>query len=406
MWFTDTYLRIEPNPQVSYLNFCLAAICQTCNLSSNSFRLAIFFNPQIVSALKSIFFPSSESPFITNMTSKTAFLDGRWLPSESHITYQNFKHWEAAMRQSHEMAQTQADGQQLRQVSMWRPASPAFTPQSSSENESQFAYEVEPEALMFRLARNRPALDALRRTRKMRYRHNLKFLATSFPLADEQAKKDKEVKKEAAKKAEKAQGLTSAEILAQKELAKKKQVEKTVEELKYIREMKAAKVKAAASERLKEKEAKNGTPGKETEKVTAKSAKETAGKKVETTARKRAEKTGKSMEKVMQSSASLMPPNVFAKTAPKTAGKRAEKEAQQSFCPMPPNIFAIKAPKRAAKSTEESDEEDSEKTVKRAKKTAPETVEETAPKSTGSTTARKSGKKSLYAKMMPKMKRW
>ncbi|KAG6360960.1 hypothetical protein INS49_012028 [Diaporthe citri] len=303
------------------------------------------------------------------MASKNAFLDGRWVPADSRITYQNFKHWEAAMRQSHEMAQTQADGQHLRQLSMCGPASPTFTPQTGCDKQSEIVHETNPDAIVFHLARNRPALDALRRTRKMRYRHNLKFLAASFPLADEQAKKDKQARKAAEKKAEEAQGLTAAEILAQKELAKKKIGEKTVEELKYIREMKAAKVKAAATERIKDKEAKNGITGKGTEKAT--------GKKVKSAARK-------SAEKAVQRSTSLMPPNVFAM-------KTAEKVAQGGFCPMPPNIFAMKAPKRAGNSIEEADGE---------------SAEETAPKSTGSTAGRKSGKKTLRAKMMPKMKRW
>ncbi|KAI7779042.1 hypothetical protein LA080_001388 [Diaporthe eres] len=341
------------------------------------------------------------------MPSKKAFLDGRWVPSESRITYQNFKHWEAAMRQSHEMAQTQADGQHLRDLSMG-PASPAFTPPASAENESQFAYDVDPDAAIFRLARNRPALEALRRTRKMRYRHNLKFLAANFPLADELRTKEKQAKKEAKTEAEKAQGLTTAEILAQKELAKKKMTEKTVEELKYIREMKAAKVKEAATERLKEKEAKDSITEKKAEKATGKNVKETAGKKVEKAAPKRAEKIGKSAEKekAVQRSDFLMAPNVFATTAKKTAGKDEEKEVQKSFCPMPPNVFAMKAPKRARKSTEETDGESDEETGKSAKKTAPKTVEKTAPKSTGSTAGRKSGKQTLRAKMMPKMKRW
>lgn len=346
------------------------------------------------------------------MTSKNAFLNGRWVPADSRITYQNFKHWEAAMRQSHEMGQTQADGRHLRQLFMCDPGSPAFTPQATADNETQFAYEVDPEALIFRLARNRPALDALRRTRKMRYRHNLKFLAANFPLADELAKKEKqaknEAKNEAQKEAEKAQGLTTAEILAQKELAKKKIAEKTVEELKYIREMKAAKVKAAASDRLKEKEAKDNITAKKTEKVTGKSSKETAGKKLENAARKSAEKTGKSAEKsagksvesVVQSGAYLMPPNVFAKTAAKTAGKSEEK----SFCPMPPNVFAL--PKTAGKSTKKATGESDEESGESDEETAPKTVKKTASKSTGSTAGRKSGKKSLYAKMMPKMRRW
>lgn len=340
-------------------------------------------------------------------------LDGRWVPSESRITYQNFKHWEAAMRQSHEMAQTQADGHHLRGLSMG-PASPAFTPQASAENESQFSHDVGPDAITFRLARNRPALDALRRTRKMRYRHNLKFLAANFPLADELGTKTKQARKEAKAEAEKAQGLTATEILAQKELAKKKKVEKTVEELKYIREMKAAKVKEAATERLKGKEAKDNITENKTEKATGKSVKETAGKKVENLAPKRAEKTGKSaekaagksVEKAVQNGAPLVAPNVFAMTAQKTAGKGEEKEVQKSFCPMPPNVFAMKAPKRTKKSTEDTDGESDEETGKRAKKTAPKTVEKTAPKSTGSTAARKSGKQTLRAKMMPKMKRW
>lgn len=308
------------------------------------------------------------------MAFKNAFLDGRWVPSDARITYQNFNHWEAAMRQSHEMAQTQADGQQLRHL--WGPASPTFTPQTGFDKQSDNVYETNPDAIVFRLARNRPALDALRRTRKIRYRHNLKFLAASFPLADEAAKKDKQAKQEAEK--EKAQGLTTAEILAQKELAKKKNVEKTIEELKYIREMKAAKTKAAASERLKEKEAKNGTTSKEAEKATGKSAKETPAKKVVTAARKSAQK----------------------------ATKSAEKEVQKTFCPQPPNMFAMPAQKKAKKSAEEDTGETAEKRGKRAEKAAPETVQNRAPKSTGEPRVTKSAGKSLRAKMMPKVKRW
>lgn len=307
------------------------------------------------------------------MAFKNAFLDGRWVPSDSRITYQNFQHWEAAMRQSHEMAQTQADGQQLRHL--WGPASPTFTPQTGFDGQSDNVYETDPDAIVFRLARNRPALDALRRTRKMRYRHNLKFLVASFPLADEAATKDEQAKKEAEK--EQAQGLTAAEILAQKELAKRKHVEKTVEELKYLREMKAAKTKAAATERLKEKDAKNGTTEKKTEKAAA---------------RKSAQKAAQSADKAARQAV------VEMVRAEKAAGKSTKKEVQKTFCPQPPNMFAMPAQKKA-KSTEEDTEESGQKT-------APEPVQNRAPKSTGESRVTKSGGKSLRAKMMPKVKRW
>lgn len=294
------------------------------------------------------------------MAPQNRFLDGRWVPADSHITYQDFKHWEYAMRQSHQMAQAQAEGQQLRQHPMETPSSPIFTHQICLDKQQpDNLQEPNPEAVIFRLARHRPALDALRRTHKMRYRRNLSVLAESFPLADELVTKEKKVKKDS----EKAQGLTGAEILAQKELAKRKNAEMTVEELKYIREMKAAKVKAAAQERLKEKNekaARNDITRNKVENSTGKSVKEIAGKKVDPAARKTAEKTvTKSMEK--------------------TTGKSVEKVARKG------------TEKNAPKVTE---------------KTAPKSAEKPAPKSTGKTVGKRSGKMSLRTKMMPKMKRW
>lgn len=334
------------------------------------------------------------------MSSRNAFLDGTWVPDDSKITFQDFKHWEKAMRHSHEMSKNQAKGQLLRQLPMDIPSSPIFThPIVADKQQSDNFHDTHPDAIVFRLARNRAALEALRRTHKMRYRRNLKYLAASFPLADEPAAKEKQAKEEAKKKAkeeaekaqkeaEKAQGLTSAEILAQKELARKKQAGIAVEELKYIREMKAVKVKAAATERLKDKVEKTDATGKEAQKAAGKSAKANAGKGLEKTVRKTADKTAR-------------------KTAEKTAGKSAGpvepwspmKTGEKAF-----NMFS--AEKTPRKDVDKTSRKSVEKTAaKSAEKEAPEKAapeKAVAPKSTSS----KSGKMSLRAKMMPKMKRW
>lgn len=385
------------------------------------------------------------------MASKQAFLDGQWVPNDSRITYQNFQHWEEAMIHSN-----QAEGQHLRQEPTWDQVSPKLTLQANDKQQSGDVHEIhsdvivheeinpdvilheidydvdvletQSDTIVFRLARNPGALEALRRTHKMRYRHNLKYLAASFPLADElatmktQAKKESEqakkeleqIKKKAeqakreleqakkeseqvkkaseqAKKAsEKTQGLTSAEILAQKELAKRKK-EITLEQLKELREMKDAKTKAAAEQRLKDKAAKSDPTGKQAQKA--------AGKSMEKTARKGADKTAR-------------------KTAEKTAGKSAEKAALESTenpwkirkGTEVVNIFSLETTKR--KRTEETTAQSAKKA--RPEKEAPEkeapkkavTEKAVREKAVPKSTASKPGKMSLRAKMMPKMKRW
>lgn len=311
------------------------------------------------------------------MTSNTRFLDGHWVPADSRITYQDFKHWEQAMRQSHEMSQTQADGQHLRKLSMCGPDSPSFTPQVNANSESQVPFDAaDTEHIVLRLARNRPAIDALRRTSKMRYRRNLKLLASSFPLADELAVKNKEAKK--------SQGLTDTEILAQKELAKRKAVELTVEELKCIKEMKAAKSKAAAEERLRQKNERASNidgVGKKTEKTTGKGIQKASGSGMMKPVEKRVEKTAAKV------TGNRVDKSAYVGTA-KNAGKVVEITTRKT----PDKTSGKDADKSASKSTE--------------KMTPKTSTEKAAPKKTGGTPAKRSGKMSLRAKMMPKMKRW
>ncbi|KKY33517.1 hypothetical protein UCDDA912_g06496 [Diaporthe ampelina] len=198
---------------------------------------------------------------------------------------------------------------------MANPGSPAFTPQIVGAKQSQDVREVHPDAIVFRLARNRAALDALRRTRKMRYRQNLKFLAKSFPLADEVATRNKQAREEA----DEAQGLTSDERLAQKEIAERKKTEMTVEELKYIKEMKAAKVKEAATKRLQ-------------------------------LARERADKN-EAVEKAVKRAGqkSLRTKLMPRKPIPKKAVEKAFEKpsaSQTTAKPFPKNIFAMPAQKK------------------------------------------------------------
>lgn len=317
------------------------------------------------------------------MTSNTRFLDGHWVPADSRITYQDFKHWEQAMRQSHEMSQTQTNGQHLRKLSMWGPASPSFTPQANANSESQVPFDAaDAEPIALRLARNRPAIDALRRTSKVRYRRNLKLLASSFPLADEFAAKNKKAKKDTEKEAKKAQGLTDTEIMAQKELAKRKAVELTVEELKCIKEMKAAKAKAAAKERLRQKnERASNIDG--------------GGKKTA---------TGKGIQKA--SGSGLMKPveNRVERTAVKVTANRVEKSAYVGTAKNAGKVLEITTRKTPNKTSgKDAEKSASKSTEKMAPKTS---TEKAAPKKIGGTPAKRSGKMSLRAKMMPKMKRW
>lgn len=250
------------------------------------------------------------------MAANNVFLNGEWLPSSSQITYQDFKHWEQAMMYSRESSINQAQGQRLRQLSVATPPSPAFTPQADTEKRTEDVREIHPDAIVVRLARNRAALDALRRTRKMRYRHSLKYLAKSFPLADEVAAKNKRARAEA----ERAQGLTGAERLAQKKLAEQKAAEMTVEEMRYIKEMKAARVKAAATKRLQ-------------------LAKERADKN-EAAEKRAAEK--KAAKKAGQNSlgATVMPRKAIAKAIAKPAAGQATER------PVPINIFEKPGPKK------------------------------------------------------------
>lgn len=285
------------------------------------------------------------------------------------------------MRQSHEMAQTQADGQHLRHLSARGPASPTLIPRANADNESQLAHDFDPKAVVIRLARNRPALYSLRRTRKMRYRLNLDFLSASFPLADEPKKE-----------AERAQGLTSTQILGQKKVSVMKIREYTDKELKWIRDGKAKEKAEKAQQRLKEQAARSDVTGRKDEKVTGKSIQKIAGQSLEKVAQKSTERTAK---KVVEK-------NVVRRRYVGTAVNTTER-------PAPFNMFLGKHIMPVSKSAEKSKAENTEKAAaKNTEKTARKSTEKTAPKSTGSTAASKSGKKTLRAKMMPapETKRW
>ncbi|KAL1850720.1 hypothetical protein Daus18300_012798 [Diaporthe australafricana] len=187
------------------------------------------------------------NPSVKNMTSEAVVQMIKMAPPAPPVEYQSFANWAQASEYSYEMAQLQANARYLRQLSMKNPVPPTSTPQEDCTDEPpQDFYRV-------RLAHNRDAIHALRRTRKMRHRHNLKFLATSFRLAHEpttrarQAKLEKQVKSVVTE----SENMDETVKIAQQELAAKKKEAMTVEELKAIRAMKADKVKAAAGERLK-----------------------------------------------------------------------------------------------------------------------------------------------------------
>lgn len=182
---------------------------------------------------------------VTNVTLKYG-VRNRELAPAPQLTYDSCKHWMRVMEHSYEMSQNQANEHYVRQLSMTNPVSPTFSPRIAVETPSEDIHKINPHGIEFRLARNPDALAALRRSRKLRYRHNLKLLKMSFKMAHEPAWKPKHDESPVTQ----PHNLTDAEWKAQKELADKKKAEMTVEELKYIAEMKSAKVKAAADQRL------------------------------------------------------------------------------------------------------------------------------------------------------------
>ncbi|KAJ0117364.1 hypothetical protein J7T55_003778 [Diaporthe amygdali] len=182
---------------------------------------------------------------VTNVALKYGVRNSE-LPPAPQLTYDSCKHWMRVMEHSYEMSQNQVNEHYVRQLSMTNPASPTFSPQMTVKEASEDIHKINPHGIEFRLARNPDALAALRRTRKLRYRNNLKLLKMSFKMAHEPAWKPKRDEGPVAQ----SHNLTDAEWKAQKELADKKKAEMTVEEMKYIAEMKSAKVKAAADQRL------------------------------------------------------------------------------------------------------------------------------------------------------------
>lgn len=185
------------------------------------------------------------SPSVNYMTAEVVVEMGKMAPPASPVQYHSFRNWAQASQQSYEMAQKQENAHYLRQLSKKNPVPPTSAPQDGTEEPPQDFYRVP-------LAHNRDALHALRRTRKMRHRHNLKLLTASFRLAHEPTTRARaKLEKQAKPVATQPKSTAKTVEIAQQELAEKKSAAMTVEELKAIAAMKAAKVKAAAGERLK-----------------------------------------------------------------------------------------------------------------------------------------------------------
>ncbi|KAI3395808.1 hypothetical protein diail_821 [Diaporthe ilicicola] len=204
-------------------------------------------------------------PF-SKMSCKDTVEHAKLAPPASPVAYGSFHHWYQATHHSHMMGQNQAGGHYLRQLSKNNPPSPTPNPHEVAEKHPQVVYQPKRDLITFRLVRNKPAIHAMRLSRKKRHRVNIKLLSKDFRLADENATKER-AKKAAA--AVQAKNLDKADKVAQKGLAAKKSETMTVKEMKYIADMKAAEKKAAAQERLKKAKAR----AKEQEAAACQSAK-------------------------------------------------------------------------------------------------------------------------------------